>query len=168
MTEYVKADIKSRYFDEYLEGVAQESGSWAKLALSPKKSFTFLGGFVLATMASTALILVAPPVGLALTFVSATTGVGVATFCQHAATRMANTTHKKIAKDINNGQLLARYKNDLVAEENRKLSAATKVLSALEGASTLDDFQNVAAKRAELVNESVAKPAAPSLSKPRT
>jgi|GEM_PF-1557888 tellurite resistance protein len=80
-----------------------------------------------------------------------------------ARRRTASIARKSIAQDINNSQLINRYKNDLIDDERQKLATIRKILPALEQVSKIEDFEKVAAKRAEIRKETAIKPAAAAL-----
>lgn len=160
MTEYVKQDMTRRYFQEYFNRAKKGAGLWPMVARSSRAFVAIGAGGAVVSIAMATILPVTIP-AVAYTLGKLGVAAGIVTCGVRAKHKVAEIARKDIAKDIDNGALLPRYKNDLLADERWRLSAATKILSAIEKASTLDDFQNVAAKRAELVNESAAQRPAP-------
>lgn len=160
MTENIRKQITDRYYKDYFKRAEQGPGLRAKLARSWDACTTVMAGCGLVTTASAVVSMVAPVVAtaaFAFGYASMIAGVAVGASGTIARHKTATLARRNIAADIDNGQLLNRYKDDLIADEYQKLASANKMLPVLRQVSMIEDFQNVADKRAEINKDLAAK-----------
>lgn len=160
MTENIRKQITDRYYKDYFKRAAQGPGLRAKLARSWDVCTTVMAGCAAVSAAVNMVPLLVPAAAsaaFALGYASLTIAVGIGISGTVARHRTKSLARKNIAADIDNGQLLNRYKDDLIADEYQKLASANKMLPVLRQVSMIEDFQNVTDKRAEINKDLAAK-----------
>lgn len=170
MTDDIKKQISDRYFKEYLQQIEKGPGIGGKLVRSLKTKELMIPCLV----ALTSVAIAVPPLAMAAGVFSgaflygsvAMGAVGLATSLAQLASVSKTRqdinllAQKSINQDIDNGKLINRYKNDLIADQRQKLSTVSQSLSVLEQVSKLEDFDKVAVRPSETLKDSPAKPSA--------
>lgn len=163
MENDIKTQISEHYFQGYYKKAAQGPGLRARLTRFAETGLMVMGGCAAMGAAIAALPVLVPAFAASaftLSYGLLITGAAIGLSGIEARRQTKIVARQNIARDIENGQLLNRYKSDLIADEQRKLTTATQILPVLEQVSKLEDFQKVAVKRAEIVQDLTAQRAA--------